>query len=309
MRNIRPARAFWGVIIALALITLLLVAVGWWRTEDPQHGAVSIDRDALRALFEDALDQAVVGVRDEVLEPALDVVFAPVLAAIPAYADFHYSVLGEYAELIGSALGQAAAELESRLFAGFAGRLDTATARLDAELLARYSGAMAAGLGDTGTHAAPLIAMVQDDARARLAKTAPIGVLAAGATSGLGKVIAGKIATKIATKSAAKAAAKTGGKWLSALTGAGAGGLACSWAGPGAVVCAGVAGVATWIAVDAAVIKLDEYFNRDEFEAELAAMVAEMRTDLRNDLVQALNTRSHDLVGPARSFRDQGRTD
>ena len=38
-----------------------------------------------------------------------------------------------------------------------------------------------------------------------------------------------------------------------------------------------VGGAAAWVATDAAIISLDEYFNRDEFEAELRQLIDEDR--------------------------------
>lgn len=316
MMKITPKQAFWGAIIIAFIGTITLVAVAWWQQSRSGPGFDRAARDAgpaitpdvLRRILSEAQDSALIDVETNALEPALDLIFNPVLDAIPAYADFHYSVLGEYTELLGAALGEAEEAMEKRLFGGFNERVTAASARLDQQLLDSYGAAVADNLQGFGLQVRPMIAMVQDDAKARFRVTAPVGALLVGATSGLGKAAAKVIAKKIGAKIAMKSAAKAASKWAATTTSAGLGTLACSWAGPGAVVCGGVAGLFTWFAVDAVVITIDEYFTRDEFEVDLAAMVTEVRRDLRDDLLAALNERAQTLTGPPpppQSFSDQ----
>ena len=84
----------------------------------------------------------------------------------------------------------------------------------------------------------------------------------------------------------AKATLKGAAKGVGVLGGAGGGALACSWSGPFAAACGVAGGVAAWLIADTAIISLDEYFNRDEFEQDLHRMISEDRA-LRRTQIQA----------------------
>jgi hypothetical protein len=56
-----------------------------------------------------------------------------------------------------------------------------------------------------------------------------------------------------------------------------------------------VGGAASWFAVDAAAITIDEYFTRDDFEADLRLMVDEHRSVVRNRLIAAVERKSEDM--------------
>jgi hypothetical protein len=80
------------------------------------------------------------------------------------------------------------------------------------------------------------------------------------------------------------------------LGGAGLGALGGSWAGPvGAAAGGAIGGAAAWFAVDAAVITIDEYFNRDDFEADLRVMVDEHRSVVLGHLIRAVQRKSEDM--------------
>ena len=74
----------------------------------------------------------------------------------------------------------------------------------------------------------------------------------------------------------------------SALAGAGGGALLCSWSGPGAAVCGVIGGAAAWLLADAAVIGIDEFFNREEFESQLRMILDEDRAQRRDQFSAAL---------------------
>jgi len=105
---------------------------------------------------------------------------------------------------------------------------------------------------------------------------------------GLGALMVKKTLTKITAGKSFLAAggllAKLAGK--SALKGGGALGAAatgmaiCSPTGPGALLCGAVAGLAAWVAVDAAVVNLDEMLNRETFEADMHHVVNEQQKKL-----------------------------
>ncbi len=58
----------------------------------------------------------------------------------------------------------------------------------------------------------------------------------------------------------------------------------CSPGGPLAVLCGLTAGVVTWLAVDQALIKIDEYRFREAMRAELLESARAQKDELANDL-------------------------
>jgi hypothetical protein len=95
----------------------------------------------------------------------------------------------------------------------------------------------------------------------------------------LTKISAGKsfqAASSLLAKLALKSTLKGGGSLGAAATGM----VICSPAGPAALLCGVAAGVATWIAVDAAIINVDELLNREAFEAEMQQVISEQQKKL-----------------------------
>ncbi|EIJ42520.1 hypothetical protein BegalDRAFT_1641 [Beggiatoa alba B18LD] len=123
---------------------------------------------------------------------------------------------------------------------------------------------------------------------AGLAGTA-VGVVA---VKGLGALVIKKTIAKVAgtslfktagallAKLAAKAAVKGGGAGAATVGGA----AVCAPLGPGALACGAVAGIATWLLVDEAFIKLDEAINREAFEAEIRQAIIHQRDEIKRDL-------------------------
>jgi len=87
-----------------------------------------------------------------------------------------------------------------------------------------------------------------------------------------GAAVAAKVAAKNSFKAAAalagKVTAKKGGSILLSATAATA---VCAPGGPLAVLCGVAAGAVTWLAIDKALVEIDESLFRDEMRAELLA--------------------------------------
>lgn len=249
--------------------------------------------------------------------------FDAVLAQVPAFADWYYSLQGEYTRLAKALLGNMTGYLQDQLSAKllspaqFEARLATAVADLNAQAAGRLQ-ASAAQLNQdlqrllakqrvAETHTASPLEVEQsldlDPAFAQVlaVKPADIGrqVFAAGtgmATgtavgSGLAAVTAKTVIAKVAAKSGLKTAttflAKGGAKVASPSLAASSGALLCSPAGFGALVCGAVAGVATWLLVDKAVIEVEEQLGRQAFERDIRTAIVETREMLRADLTRA----------------------
>ena len=225
--------------------------------------------------------------------PMLDAAYQPAYHAVPEYADFHYSVWGEYAELGTAAIGDVGAKLEEMLFSGLEPRLESIALKLDEE----YSSTLQAEIKKeitrievSGAMLGPLTENAISNAQRRMLVTVPVGTVAITGT----KATAAIIAKKIATKLAAKATLKAGGKWAVVGTTASGAAALCSWSGPGAGLCAAAGGIGAWLVADYGIVKLDEYWNREEFEAELREMITEQKFANQVALVNAVNARERD---------------
>ena len=89
--------------------------------------------------------------------------------------------------------------------------------------------------------------------------------------------LAAKKGFQAAAGLAGKVAAKKGGSIL--LSAAGAAAL-CSPGGPAAALCGIVAGAAAWLAVDKALVEIDEVRLRDQMRAEILEVLEEQRPAL-----------------------------
>lgn len=270
---------------------------------DPTLAALSGALDArLQAARVDAL--ATAGAR---IDAALDTFFARAEQGVDAYLDWYFTVVGGYQRLGAVAAGDfgalMTAELDRHLFeeTGFAAWLEDTSAALDTDAEQRLA-QLADGLGGqlrrsaavndctvellAGSGAAGGLGGALDlagDAR-RAGMAAAAGATAAGAVTAklLSKKAVSAVAAKLAsTKSfqaavvlAGKAAAKKGGSSLASALGATA---LCAPSGPWAVLCGIGAGAVTWLAVDKAMVEIDEVRFREEMRGDLLAALDEQR--------------------------------
>jgi len=320
--NKTMSRAFWISIAVMALVFVTLTIISSLRS--PVTGNTSSGISSTQSPPEPApievplltlerwLGNAAKHTENKVassIDDKLAEVYAPVFAAIPKYADFHYSVFGEYIELTQAVMGRMNNAVNEKLFDGFAGRVESEAALLGQEYVDIYTNALQDEIRkefpsvNTGIQLGPVTQAVISDAIDRAKITTPLATVAA-AMAGRGAlkvstaVISKKIAARVAAKAAAKGIAKGGG----ILVGAGSGALLCSWSGPGAVLCGVVGGVGAWLVTDAVVINLDEYFNRDEFEADLRQLIDEDRKEKKSLLEKALKELSRTMVTTTKNF-------
>ena len=135
-----------------------------------------------------------------------------------------------------------------------------------------------------------------EDAVSRAQVTVPVGTATASVGGfAMAKIMSKKIASKLFAKIAMKTSAQFFAKGAgSILVGSFAG--AGSVFGPvGTVAGAVVGGVATWFAADAVIIRLDEYFNRTDFENELKLIVDENKAELKVVLLNAMAAKKIDM--------------
>jgi hypothetical protein len=290
------SRWFWGTIVLLLVITVSLELLATWQAgrQGVEKGSgSSVDQTGANATqveqwFNTANEEA--EKVTEQIRGRLDEAYAPVYAGIPQYMDFHYSLTGEWLELGSAAIGELGGGLEEHLFDGFDTRLDAESEQLALEFDQRFQtaldAAMAAELGGAVV-LGPLVTRALRDSQNRMKNTAgTFGVALVG--GGTLKVFTTAFAKKLAIKLAAKVGTKTGMKWAAAATGGAASATACSWTGPGAAACAVVGAAITWVVTDLAMIKLDEYITRDDFERDLRELIDDHKKETQRAMEQML---------------------
>ena len=252
---------------------------------------------------------------EQIVAEQINTAFAPVYERIPVFLDFHYSVIGEYAELTAAVVDGAGSELTRILFdeIDFDQRLNSAIVSIQSEsdtvlstALTRINDDIREKLDLAPSDLALLgkvVTLSIEDAGKRFdgselmfkgaGAMAGAGAVAAVMTKTVGKKIASKLAAKAAAKTAVKAATGASG---GAATGAAAG-MVC---GPLAWVCVPVGGVAGaitfWLATDKVIIEVDEYFNKETFEAELRALIDEEKARLSAEIGTLYQSRIHEIL-------------
>lgn len=232
------------------------------------------------------------------IETEIDTVFAPVYTQIPKLADFHYSVIGEYTELGAAATGSLQDSIAEILF----DEVDLAQ-RLEAGVGNVFSGSgkvISQALDDVNRQVgarmelspeemqlvAPALELTLQGMEARFSEVS-LGLRGAGAVGGAAagglaakataKTVVGKLAGKAAIKAGAKAASVSGGAALGAAAGSVVPGLGTALGGI-------LGAAAVWLAADKAVVEVDEYLNRDAFEADIAALIDAEKTRIKEEL-------------------------
>ncbi len=298
-KNVIVSRFFWATVFLLAVAMLALTVAGSIQTtQPPRPQSVEIEPTTLERILTDTAISAQKAVAPDI-DAYLDDVYAPAYAAIPAYAEFHYSVLGEYVELTEAVSGQMSDALYERLFDGFEQRLATTAVVLDNRYAEEYQSILHEQIsGQMLPDGTPLplgeiTDAVLQDALSRAQTTLPLASVAVGISGSSSlKLASATMAEKLAAKVAAKASAKGLAKGGGVMAGAGGGALLCFWSGPGAAVCGVVGGAAAWFLTDAVVVNIDEYFNREEFEAELREILNEDRAEKRELLAGVLQEKA-----------------
>ena len=239
---------------------------------------------------------------DQAIEERIDMAFAPVYERIPGFLDWHYSIVGQYTELGQAALGALEDAIESRLFAALQERIGAATEavagimheEMRAEIedwVRRESQTVPAGV--TTAYERMLEVTVADTVERFTVSAVPSTLAAVG--TGVGStvavaVLAKALAKKVMASAALKTAGKVGGGLGGRLGGAAAGAAMGSVLGPVGAVVGGVAGgAAAWLAVDGAVVNIDEYLHREDLERELTELVDQQKASVKSALATAVD--------------------
>lgn len=257
------------------------------------------------------------------IDAQLDSLFARVNERLPLFADWYYSLPGEYSRMAmavlsssklveGDFVARKAAEVlfpEPVWQGGLATLENDSNALILAEqtrtraawlsevqsLLSRQRvPAPIAGLEDArrATAFTPLDALLlqldQLDALSPLRNRVAVSSLGAAGLAGpaLWRAVAARNA--LASARVVAAGSARGG---SRLGGAAAGAMLCAPGGALALACAAGAGVVTWLATDWLLLQVDEAWNREELLRHLAAALQDLRIGLEAELVTAYQER------------------
>ena len=319
---------FWVTVMGLAGVVLVLVLAGWWRVQwsGLDDGDVSspitprLPAGLLRVLEAKAglgqvVDELLCADSGERMRRAVtrrvDALYAPIYGRIPKLADWHYSVLGEYAELGQAAAGRLSVAWEQRLLGpDFASRLEAVVFALEGDLTATLRAAqqrvqerVRGELDLPGRWAETALGHVLAPVRADLEGRVELQAAKAGALGGT--LVARKLLMTLAGKTLAaagtKLAVKSGSKWVAGVTGgAGAAALCSVVPGIGTLVCGVGGALAVWIGFDAVAVKVDEALHREDFERDLRALVDQARRDTETELLQAFTAHIDELCARIR---------
>ena len=331
IRVVRPATLWLRWLVWLTAVALLV----WLLLSQPQRqwqgGAAHYDvrvesthyrvsRDELLWLeqfsalhFNGHAEQA----REQVAEhisDRLDLLFDQVHGRLPAYADWYFSIAGEYTRMGALVLSRTELLDEQALInrtsgmlfpqQGFADQLEWLRLQTDGHLLRRAEqareGWLATVMARLDSHATEVPAPLEpsprtlslDDLGEQLLgyqqpefvqRISISGIAAAGVALGpaLWRATAARSSGRaVAARGASRGAARAG-------SAAGGGAVACSPGGPLALGCAVVAGVATWLATDWLLLRADELRNRETLIAELEQELKLIRAQLEADMLAA----------------------
>ena len=272
---------------------------------DPMMGACELRQQAERRwrAFRERLLRQELRQTEGAIQDGIDAAFAPIYGGIPAFLDWHYSVIGQYVELGQAAFGRLQEEFSARLFAGLQERIVNASVDVDRamrnetrELIEQWVRDEEQTLPTEAlrtTYQRMLDATILDTVQRFTVSAVPSGVVAVGAgaagTAGataLAKGLTKKLTASTAVKTVGKAVPKIWGPLGAAAAGAAAGGVL----GPaGAAIGGVIAGAAAWLALDSAFVNIDEHLNRSAFERDLIGLVDESKAQIKTALSAAVD--------------------
>lgn len=247
----------------------------------------------------------------EAIDQHLHAYFTTAHARIPEFADWYYSLSGEYTRLSWAILARTglaepeamAATLDARLFGAEApeawlDQLHTSLAGLIAAehremhqswnlstrqwlQQRREHGSTAPADSVTVDLEAFAVRMIGHESPELILRMTGAG---SGAAIGGGALLTRQLMRQAGQRSTAAAAGRAGGRVASRAGGASLGLLACAPTGPVALGCAAAAGLGTWLLADWTLLRLDEHLNRDELEAMLAETLHELEATIGDHL-------------------------
>lgn len=225
------------------------------------------------------------------IDKEVDELFVSIEKNVDTYLDFHYSVYGEYSELLSLAANDLTKDIQNKLFGAefnqvFEDKINKINLSYKKKIEDHIQLINDIGIEgvDKDLNNASLEYMINDIENFRnviLGKSLLVGT-ATGTKVAL--AISARIAAKSLTKATTKVALKTASKVSTSGTAAAAG----LWCGPLFWVCSPVAATTAWFATDAVVASADEMLNRDDFKNEIMSSLNESKNEIKYNLKKSI---------------------
>jgi hypothetical protein len=241
--------------------------------------------------------------------------FAVVQQRIPLFADWYYSLGGEYGRLFAAVFGDlpsyVAAQWDALVFtpADSAQAIEQMSASLDRQLREQLQGAAVDFQATLARLArahrldveSPALAVVgvwaptvgQDGELPRYLALSGLDLARQSAASGAGAAVGALTAKKLGAATVAKIGLKSALKTGGALGGAASGAALCIGSGVGAPFAPGCAllggvltGLTAWLGVDKGMLEMDEWWHRERLEEQLRVTLERQREALVGALAQ-----------------------
>ncbi|MEX0870254.1 MAG: hypothetical protein WDZ65_00475, partial [Aquisalimonadaceae bacterium] len=251
------------------------------------------------------------------LRRGLDDLFTDLSARLPAFADWYYSLSGDYARLSMLVLekanlvdgGYEARKAQEIVFDGadFDDRLEILRLQTDSRLSTQATATregwlmdMLEALSGDRQPVAPLDsstvtsmdALLSDlsgyDSPEFVARISASTVAGVGVGAGAGMLLSRAISRRAAAASSRAVVARGAARGAArAAAAAGGGAAVCAPSGPVALGCAIIAGTAVWVGSDLLLLHVDEALNRKELTATMQLRLDELRQELEHNLLTA----------------------
>lgn len=294
------ARYFWTTIIVLISITLVLVIIALMRQEKLEIKTLKspITKTILSNEIRENIEKYSPNILNNLnttktdiqnsIDTNIDKLFNEIIEKnIDTYLDFHYSIMGEYIQLGSMALGKMDEIISEKLLGkDFNNKLNIVSNDILNESYEKiknhldFTKNIATKNVDLELNKKDLalaVKNIEDDLKYNLMERTATVIVSSAITTKIVSSIAAKLSAKIVAKSGTKAGIKLGAKATAASAGA-TSGLIC---GPVAPLCGIVAGTVAWFATDAAILSLDELFNKEDLRNEIIETLNEIKKELK----------------------------
>jgi len=225
---------------------------------------------------------------NETIDKQINQAFNLTYKNIDTFLDFHYSVIGEYSEMLGTVTHKIDALVKEKLFGDmFWNQLKQAQQQINQQykslLQEHFHQVYILATDDINqTLNNKIFFTLSEDINKRtsLQTIKFASFIGFKGTIKMISIVSSKIIEKtilkLATKSAIKTTSKTASSGVAAMAG-----LSC---GPFAWACSPILAGMVWFGTDAIVISADEYINRDEFKYDIVNMIDKQKQDLINHI-------------------------
>lgn len=278
------ARSPWASRAILALVPLTILAgtffSAWGQLRLEKHLRERVEAQ-WSAFSADMLQAGSLPGTTQAIDRLVDDAFAPTYSGISEFLDWHYSFLGQATQVMLWVSGGLEEELGSRLVGGLVepiGAIPDSIARvMRNEVLTELDRWFGNDLASLPVALRPeyerLLQPIRESTRSRLMVTVAPATIAS-AVTGAGTVVgtralANRVAQRLSSRVALRLSSRVGLQSV------------------GRLLATGLS-VAVFLAIDKLFREVDEWLNRDDFEADLTALIDVERAELKSALTDAI---------------------